>query len=424
MSPRTGAHRTTLTAQIGHAMTSPHSPAPTAAPTALPQEQTVPAQRRRRVTVPPVRQALLTGVGYMVPVVVTGGSLVALAHLLGGSGVAGLPVVAPAPPPAGTPLPGLDDLGWPGLLHVVGSTALSMLVPVLAGFVAFALAGPVALVAGLVGGLLAAAVGAGYLGGLLAGLLAGAVTLLLARVPVPAAAAGLSSVVVVPVVSTLLVGVAVLEVVGPPVAAAQAGVTAALAGLTGSSAALLGLALGAMVAVDLGGPVNKLAYTSALAALAAGDGQPMAAVAAAGMVPPLGLALAAQLRPAAFTSAEQAAGRACWFLGPAFVTEGAIPFAAADPLRVVPSAVAGSAVAGGLTMTAGASTLVPHGGLWLLGGVTEPLLYLGAALVGTGVTAGCVLATKARRRPSASLAVRAVPPAPAPRRPGGTAGCR
>lgn len=352
-----------------------------------------------------LRQWLMTGVSYMIPFVVTGGLLVATAYLLGGAGVAAEVNGASSAGSFTTvtdPAAVLDRAGYAGLLYVAGSATLFMLVPMLSGFIAYAMAGPLALVAGVVGGLLSTTTGAGYLGGLVSGLLAGTVVLLLRRLPSIAPLTAMYTVVLVPAVSTLLVGLAVLSVVGPPVAAVQIELTGALSRLSATHSVLLGLLLGVMVAIDMGGPVNKVAYTFALTSVGAGDGSAMAAVMAAGMTPPLALALASAVRPQAFTEAERSAGKAAWLLGASFITEGAIPFAVADPLRVIPALMAGSSVAGGLSMAAHASSFAPHGGLWVIALVAEPLLYLGAVIAGVMVGALCLVLTKpaANRAPT------------------------
>jgi PTS system fructose-specific IIC component len=341
----------------------------------------------------------------MIPFVVTGGALLASAYLVGGAEVAARVSVDPTGAPLAAladPVALLDRAGYAGLLYAVGTASMFLAVPVLAAAVASAMAGPLALVAGAVGGLLSTASGAGYLGSLLAGLLAGAVVLLLRRVPVPETLTGLFAVVLAPLVSTLLVAVAVLAVIGPPAATVEQTMTDALTGLSSSHPILLGLALGVMMAVDIGGPVNKTAYTFALSALSAGDGSAMAAVMAAGMTPPLAMALVSAVRPRLFPESLRTAGKAGWLLGASFVTEGAIPFAAADPLRVIPALMAGSAVAGGLSMTAGATTLAPHGGVWVLGLVDGRLAYLAAVALGVLVSAGCVIAARSGRGTSAA----------------------
>lgn len=215
-----------------------------------------------------------------------------------------------------------------------------------------------------IAGLIPTATGAGFLGGLLGGLLAGATVMALTRVRVPRAFAGIMPVVVIPLLSTAFVGLIMAVMVARPVAAATTAMTTWLHSLSGANAAVLGLLLGAMMAFDLGGPVNRVAYTFGLASLASGDTQVMAAVLAAGMVPPIAMALATVVRKRLFTPAERTAGEAAWLLGLSFITEGAIPFAAADPLRVIPSLMAGSATAGALSMAFGATSLAPHGGIW------------------------------------------------------------
>ncbi|MBC6449604.1 PTS fructose transporter subunit IIC [Actinokineospora xionganensis] len=360
-----------------------------------------------------LRQWLMTGVSYMIPFVAAGGLLIALAFLFGGAEVANKVNGGTF---GGVEYAGVTDLsqlfataGVPGVLFKIGAVAFSMLVPILAGFIAFAIADRPGLVPGVVGGLLATATGAGFLGGLLAGLLAGGVAYALTRISLPRALQAVMPVVIVPLISTAVVGTVMLLVIGSPVAAVQTGLTGWLAGMTGTGAIALGLLLGAMMAFDMGGPVNKVAYTFAVGTLASGTpSAAMAAVMAAGMVPPLGLALATVIRRKLFTDAERKAGEAGWLLGASFITEGAIPFAAADPLRVIPSIVLGSAATGGLTMLVGATSLAPHGGIWVVGLIGKPLFVVLAIAVGTVITAVCVLAAKSLRG-SEKSAVAAVP---------------
>lgn len=349
-----------------------------------------------------LRQWLMTGVSYMIPFVAAGGILIALAFMLGGAEVAskvnggtfeGVTYTAV------TDLTKIFDVaGVPGLLFKIGATAFSMLVPILAGFIAFAMADRPGLVPGIVGGLLASAIGAGFLGGLIAGLLAGGVALALTRIKVHRAVAGIMPVVVIPLVATFVVGVLMLVVVGEPVAAAQKALTDWLGGLGGSNAVLLGALLGLMMAFDLGGPVNKVAYTFGLAALASNNLTIMAAVMAAGMTPPLAMALATVLRPKLFTDAERKAGEAAWLLGASFITEGAIPFAAADPIRVIPSMMVGSAVTGSLSMAFDVTSRAPHGGIWVVGLIGSPLLYVVAILAGVAVSTALVIGLKSTGR--------------------------
>jgi PTS system fructose-specific IIC component len=254
------------------------------------------------------------------------------------------------------------------------------------------------LVPGVVAGLIASATGAGFLGGLIGGLLAGAVVMWLRRVQVPRALAGVMPVVVIPLISTAAVGLVMTVLVGRPVSWATTHLTNGLNGLSGSNAVLLGLLLGLMMAFDMGGPVNKVAYTFGVAALSSGNLKIMAAVMAAGMTPPLSLALASVVRPNRFTEAERKAGEAAWLLGASFITEGAIPFAAGDPLRVIPSIMAGSAVTGSLSMAFGATSRAPHGGIWIIGLIGKPALYLLAIAAGTAVSAACVILAKSLGR--------------------------
>ena len=355
-----------------------------------------------------LRQWLMTGVSYMIPFVAAGGILIAISFIMGGPQVAtkvfGGTFHGHVYPAAVTGIEGftiapvLHAAGLAGLLFLIGKIAFFMLVPVLAGFIAFAMADRMGLVPGFVGGLVATATGAGFLGGLIAGLLAGAVVMLLKRPRVPRALAGIMPVVVIPLVSTAVVGVIMAVAVGRPVAAATAAMTTWLHGLSGTNAAALGMLLGAMMAFDLGGPVNKVAYTFGLASLASGDTKIMAAVMAAGMTPPIACALASVVRKRLFTPAERTAGEAAWLLGLSFITEGAIPFAAGDPLRVIPSLMAGSAVTGGLSMAFGATSLAPHGGIWVIGLIGKPGLWAVAIAAGICVSAVCLVALKSLRR--------------------------
>jgi fructose PTS system EIIBC or EIIC component len=345
-----------------------------------------------------LRQWLMTGVSYMIPFVAAGGILIALAFLLGGPEVANKVNGGTF---EGVEYPAVEDLsnlivqaGYAGLLFKIGGVAFSMLVPILAGFIAYAMGDRPALVAGIVGGLLANEIGAGFLGGLAAGLIAGAIVIWIKRVKVPRGVAGIMPVVVIPLVSTLIVGVLMLVVIGQPIAALQEGLTNWLEGLGGSNAILLGIIIGLMMAFDMGGPVNKVAYAFGLAALASGNLKIMAAVMAAGMTPPLGLALATVIRKHLFTRAERQAGEAAWLLGASFITEGAIPFAAADPLRVIPSIMAGSAVTGGLAMAMDVSLRAPHGGIFVLFAVGNVLGFLLALAAGVLVAATLVIVLK------------------------------
>jgi PTS system fructose-specific IIC component len=345
-----------------------------------------------------LRQWLMTGVSYMIPFVAAGGILIALAFLIGGPEVANKVNGGTF---EGHEYQAVEDMsklivqaGYAGLLFKIGAVAFSMLVPILAGFIAYAMGDRPALVAGIVGGLIAVEISAGFLGGLIAGLIAGAVVIWIKRVKVPRGMAGIMPVVVIPLVSTFVVGALMLVVIGQPIAAIQSGLTDWLQGLGGSNAILLGIILGLMMAFDMGGPVNKVAYAFGLAALASGNLKIMAAVMAAGMTPPLGLALATVVRKNLFTRAERQAGEAAWLLGASFITEGAIPFAASDPLRVIPALMVGSAVTGALVMGFGDESRAPHGGIWVVGLITKPFLWVLAILIGMVVTAAGVIILK------------------------------
>ena len=324
---------------------------------------------------------LMTGVSYMLPVVVAGGLLIALAFAFGG---------IYAGDAKGT-------FGW-ALMQIGGATAFALFVPVLAGFIAYSIADRPGLTPGLIGGMLATTVGAGFLGGIVAGFIAGYLTKFLNdKIQLPENLQGLKPVLILPLISTLVVGLLMIFLIGPPVKVALNGLETWLAGLQQGSALMLGLILGAMMGFDMGGPVNKAAYTFSVGLLASKIYAPMAAVMAAGMVPPLGLALAATLFKNRFTADEREASKAAFVLGISFITEGAIPYAARDPLRVIPSIMIGAAVTGAMSMVFGTQLLVPHGGVFVLvipNAVTHLLLYVLSIAVGTIVTAGMLFIVK------------------------------
>lgn len=348
-----------------------------------------------------LRGWLMTGVSYMIPFVAAGGLLIALAFLIGGGEVVnkvnggtfnGVDYEAIADP---TKI--LAEAGIAGLLFKLGATAFGMLIPILAGFIAFAIADRPGIAPGVVAGLLASAVGAGFLGGLVGGLIAGAAAYYLGKIVVPNAVRGMMPVLIIPLLATFIAGFAMLQLVGPPMADLNTALTDWLSGLDGTSKVVLGLILGGMMAVDLGGPVNKVAYTFGVAGLTTGNYEPMAAVMVAGMTPPLAMALATVVRPKLFNEAERKAGESAWLLGGSFITEGTIPFAAADPLRVLPSVIVGSAAAGALSMALDVSSKAPHGGIWVTGLIGNPLGYIAAILLGTLVSAAAVIVLKSRR---------------------------
>lgn len=320
---------------------------------------------------------LMTGVSYMLPLVVAGGLLIALAFAVGG---------LDAGKQEGT-------LAW-ALMTIGGGTAFSLYVPVLAAFIAWSIADRPGLTPGLIGGMLAMTLGAGFLGGIAAGFLAGYVTKWLStHIRLTENLEGLKPVLILPLLSTLVAGLVMIYVVGPPVKGLLTALTNWLNGMQETSAVVLGVLLGAMMAFDMGGPVNKAAYTFAVGLLASRVYGPMAAVMAAGMTPPLGLALAATLFKSRFTPEERDAGKAAAVLGISFITEGAIPFAARDPLRVIPCLVAGSAVTGAISLAAGVRLMVPHGGVFvlLIPHAVQPLIpYLLAIVAGTLVTAAAL----------------------------------
>jgi fructose PTS system EIIBC or EIIC component len=353
-----------------------------------------------------LRQWLMTGVSYMIPFVAAGGILIALSFLIGGASVAtkvnGGTFQGHTYSAITDPTKLLSQVGFAGVLYFIGSTAFKMLVPILSGFIAFAIADRPGLVPGIVAGLLATAVGAGFLGGLLGGLLAGGVTYAVLQLKVSRAFTGVMPVVIIPLVTTLIVGVIMIVVIGQPISSAQMALTNWLNSLSGTNGIVLGALLGAMMAFDMGGPVNKVAYTFGLASLASGNLKIMAAVMAAGMTPPLALALASTIRPRLFTPAERKAGEAAWLLGLSFITEGAIPFAAGDPLRVIPSLMAGSAVAGALSFAVGATSRAPHGGIWVVGLIGNPGWYLLAIAAGVITSAGLVIGLKSVRANSSA----------------------
>ncbi|MGW0912346.1 PTS fructose transporter subunit IIABC [Streptomyces sp. NPDC002784] len=344
-----------------------------------------------------LRTWLMTGVSYMVPFVAAGGLLIALGFAIGGWEINKAPSV-------------MDHFAWTqvdswgALLFQIGGVAFGFLVPVLAGYIAYGMADRPGLVPGFVGGAISLTINAGFLGGLAAGLIAGAVVMAIQRVRIPPVLRGIMPVVVIPLISTLIVGFLMFVVIGKPIAEAQQAMTDWLDGLSGTNAVLLGVLLGLMMCFDLGGPVNKVAYAFATAGIAVADPsdsamQVMAAVMAAGMVPPLAMALATTVRGKLFTRTERENGKAAWVLGASFISEGAIPFAAADPLRVIPASMAGGAVTGALSMAFGATLRAPHGGIFVVPLIGNPLLYLVAIAAGVCVTTALVVVLKGMRRP-------------------------
>ncbi len=362
-----------------------------------------------------LRQILLTGVSYMIPFVAAGGLLIALGFLLAGYQVTDVADSVVLDNSLGN----LPDGGLSAYLGAVlfklGALAFGFLVPALAGYIAFAIADRPGLAPGFTAGAIAGFVGAGFLGGLVGGLVAGFAALWISRWRVPTWARGLMPVAVVPLLATLVAGGLMLLVLGRPLAAITTSLQDGLNSLTGTSVVLLGIILGLMMAFDLGGPVNKAAYAFATAGLSVDNPaslRVMAAVMAAGMVPPLALALATAVRPRLFSPAEQENGKAAWLLGAAFISEGAIPFAAADPLRVIPPVMLGAATTGGIVMATGTTLSAPHGGIFVFFAVGGIPGFLLALAVGTAVGGAAVLTAKGiGRSPAAPSPQAALVPA-------------
>ncbi|MFZ3120277.1 MAG: fructose-specific PTS transporter subunit EIIC, partial [Variovorax sp.] len=335
---------------------------------------------------------LMTGVSFMLPFVVAGGLLIALAFALGGIYV-------------------YDDahkgtLGW--VLFQIGAKAgFALMLPALGGYIAYSIADRPGIAPGMIGGMLAGTVGAGFLGAIAAGFIAGYSVKLLNRwIRLPRGLEGLKPVLLLPLLGAAIVGVLMMMVIGTPMAAVMGALTDWLKGLQTGSAVLLGVVLGAMMAADMGGPINKAAYVFSTTLIASGVANPMAATMAAGMTPPLGIALACWLFRSRFTAEEREASKAAAVLGLAFITEGAIPFVARDPLRVIPACVLGSAVAGGLSMAWNIGLQAPHGGVFVLAipnAVNHVLLYAAAIAAGAAVT-GLALGLFKKRVPAAVAA--------------------
>lgn len=316
---------------------------------------------------------LMNGVSNMLPFVVAGGILIAVAFLIDTM----LGQVGGANFGSNTPVA--------ATLKSIGDLAFSFMLPVLAGYIAYSIADRPALVVGFVGGAIAKDGGAGFLGALIAGFLAGYLVVGLKKLfsKLPQSLEGIKPVLLFPLFGTLLIGIIMTFIVLPPVVAINNAMVNFLASLGGTSKVLLGLVLGAMMAIDMGGPINKAAYVFGVASLDAGQYEIMAAVMAGGMVPPLAIALCTTFFKNRFTKEQRESGKVNYVMGLSFITEGAIPFAAADPLRVIPACAVGSAVAGALSMLFNASLRAPHGGIFVVPVVTNPIMYLVAIVVGS-----------------------------------------
>ena len=359
-----------------------------------------------------LRQILLTGVSYMIPFVAAGGLLIALGFLLAGYDIANKPdgktdslahIIATTNTLTNLPSGGLAQyLG--AVLFTLGGLAFGFLVPALAGYISFAIADRPGIAPGFTAGAVAVFVGGGFIGGIVGGLIAGFAALWISRVNVPQWARGLMPVVIIPLGASLAVGLLMFLLLGRPLAAITSGLTNWLSGLTGGSVIILGIILGLMMCFDLGGPVNKAAYAFATAGLNIAEPASlriMAAVMAAGMVPPLAMALATTLRPRLFSEPERENGRAAWLLGASFISEGAIPFAAADPFRVIPSMMAGGAVTGAMIMAFDVTLKAPHGGIFVFFAIGHLMWFLVALAAGTVIGALAVIAAKQFVNPKA-----------------------
>ncbi len=314
---------------------------------------------------------LMNGVSFMIPFVVAGGIAIAFSFAFGYDAFQ-TPNTLPA-----------------YLMTIGGSGGFGLMVPILSGYIAYSIADRPGLAPGMIGGVVAGSIGAGFLGGMASGFLAGYVVNFIKKtVKLPKSLQGIMPVLIIPVFGSLIVGLLFFYVLGTPIAFINTSVANFLTGLSGGSAIVLGLLLGLMMAFDMGGPINKAAYAFGTATLVAGQGSAiMAAVMAGGMVPPLGIGLATLIFKKKFVEAELDAGKANLVLGASFITEGAIPFAAADPLHVMPSIMAGGAVAGALSMAFGSTLAVPHGGIFVLFAVENLLGYVIAILAGSILTA-------------------------------------
>ena len=327
---------------------------------------------------------LMNGVSHMLPFVVGGGILIAIAFLIDGFSVDLNSLPADQRANFGT----ITQAA--AMFKGIGGTAFGFMLPILAGFIAMSIADRPGLAVGFVGGSIAANGTSGFLGALVAGFVAGYIVLLLKKVfsKLPESLDGMKPVLLYPLLGIFLVGVIMQFVVEPPIGALNTAINNGLNGLNGASAVVLGVLLGGMMSVDMGGPVNKAAYVFGTASIAAGNYNIMAAVMIGGMVPPIAIALATIFFKNKFTAEERKAGPTNFIMGLSFITEGAIPFAASDPLHVLPACAVGSAVAGGLSMAFGCTLMAPHGGIFVVPTIGNPLMYLVALVIGSFIACG------------------------------------
>jgi PTS system fructose-specific IIC component len=358
-----------------------------------------------------LKKALLTGVSYMIPFVAGGGLLIALGFLLGGYDITTVADKVVVENNFGNLPEGGLAIYLGAVMFKIGALSMGFLVPALAGYIAYAIADRPGIAPGFVAGAVAGFMGAGFLGGIVGGLLAGYMAHLIGTWQVPRWLRGLMPVVIIPLLASIFASGLMFLVLGGPIAGLTTALNSWLSGMTGASAVVLGIILGLMMCFDLGGPVNKVAYAFAVAGLSAGSAtnqapwQIMATVMAAGMVPPLAMALATVLDKKLFSLAERENGKAAWLLGASFISEGAIPFAAADPLRVIPASMVGGALTGALCMATGVTSQAPHGGIFVFFAIGNLVMFVVAILAGTVVSALAVVALKrwAVREPAATV---------------------
>lgn len=341
-----------------------------------------------------IYKAVMTGISYMIPFVAAGGILVALGFVFEAITMPNLGDVNTKAILESATLFNLGDVHWTlylgAVLQTIGGFGLSLMVPALAAYIAYGLAQRPGIAPGFIAGSVALAVNAGFLGGIVGGILAGLIAYALGTLKLPRWLGSMMPVVVTPLVTSLVAGLLMYLLLGAPLAWVMTTLQDWLTSMSGGSALVLGLILGAMMASDLGGPINKAAYLFATAGLSSGatvNQEIMAAVIISGMVPPLAMALATTLRPKLFNENERENGKAAWLLGASFISEGAIPFASADPARVIPSTIVGGALAGAISMGAHVASPAPHGGIWIIGLAQNPLMFLVAVVAGTVVSA-------------------------------------